>query len=409
MPNLKNLEKEIAINYYKKGLELFEKQKVREIDEEGSGNFIAFVDEGKESYDVQIKVDLKSFDIIENNCDCKENTPFCQHKVAVSLQIAKKGTKKTKVIAQKLKVKKKSEVEKLMDEIPEIELRNWLLELFSNDKMFQAKFKQRFKEDNVELSIEALQSQTNSLAKIELGNKKYIQLTSLTKILDLWRPYHNNVLKLIMPEIYLENNFNIFNSLLNLLYIYQSNLDSSTNKLEKYINEKFNLFQTNFDQLSNENKEILINLICNKLINLYSRIEYINLLINYLKTNNPINYKEILTKIFQVTTKLYNIDNATNLNILKFIIDKGEFNNYYSFVKLIPYFDEYNALILKELDNQQMYREGINFGEKFLNNYGYTLSNNKFIYDYLLKFSQNTNKSDKIDYYTKYIKKFFNR
>ena len=59
MPNLKNLEKEVAITYYRKGVELFEKQKVREIDEEGSGNYIAFVDDGKNSFDVQIKINSK--------------------------------------------------------------------------------------------------------------------------------------------------------------------------------------------------------------------------------------------------------------------------------------------------------------------------------------------------------------
>ena len=62
-----------------KRLILNKKLKVRELDEESNGVFVAFVDEGKDSYDVHISIDDKN-ELLKQECDCENKKP-CLHQV----------------------------------------------------------------------------------------------------------------------------------------------------------------------------------------------------------------------------------------------------------------------------------------------------------------------------------------
>jgi hypothetical protein len=55
------------------------KLKVRELDEESVGNFVSFIDEGKESFDVHVSVDT-NHELIKLECDCENKKP-CLHQV----------------------------------------------------------------------------------------------------------------------------------------------------------------------------------------------------------------------------------------------------------------------------------------------------------------------------------------
>ncbi|MBK8721948.1 MAG: hypothetical protein IPL95_06605 [Saprospiraceae bacterium] len=368
MPNLKNLEKEVAITYYRKGVELFEKQKVREIDEEGSGNYIAFVDDGKNSFDVQIKINSKTFDITENNCDCSESTPFCQHKVAVSLQIAKKGTIKTKVIANKLKMKKKSKVETLLDNTSELDLRNWVLELFTKDKSIAIQFSQRFEGDNILLDKDAIIQKTNELAKVVLGRKKFIQLSNLIKIFELWKPFHENILNKILPILHEEHKLLILLSLLDTIHEYEYNLDTNSNKFVKYIDLIFEKIENAILVSNEENRyKILSDLIKNiKKINYRTRF-----LIIILKTIETFP-KEKSDKIFfefmllfpSVLRFEYSIKKELYITTMK--LDK--LPSYYD--KILPsvHDDEYNTQVVVELIKYKIYDYGITFALEAIKN-----------------------------------------
>lgn len=234
MPNLKSLEKEISSIHYKKGLELFEKQKVREIDEEGSGNFVAFVDDGKISHDVQVQVNTKTFDVLAHSCDCGDPTPFCQHKVAVALQIAKKGTKTSSAISKKLKVKKKSKAEELLDTVSEIDLKAWLLEELEANKSLHFKFFYRFEQREAEVDVNAVLAKTHEIVKAVLGKSKHLDLNRLVAILALWKPYHEEVIQSLLSKVHLPDECLTLVAMINAIGVYKHRLNTTSNKLDKY-------------------------------------------------------------------------------------------------------------------------------------------------------------------------------
>ena len=56
--------------------------KVRECDEVDKNSFVAYVDDGTESYDVSIKIG-KGKVVEKHDCDCGGTAPFCKHKLAL--------------------------------------------------------------------------------------------------------------------------------------------------------------------------------------------------------------------------------------------------------------------------------------------------------------------------------------
>lgn len=75
---------------------------VRELDEEEPGHFVAFVDEGEETFDVHIQ--LKEENVQQMSCDCGQISTCCIHQAAVLVQLTQKGTK----IVSRPKIKKKT-------------------------------------------------------------------------------------------------------------------------------------------------------------------------------------------------------------------------------------------------------------------------------------------------------------
>lgn len=82
------------------------KTTVREFEEDKKNNFVCFVDDGKESYDVQITLNSSS-EIAQISCDCG-GEEFCIHKIALANHISKQDSGK---ITRTPKIKKVSEAE----------------------------------------------------------------------------------------------------------------------------------------------------------------------------------------------------------------------------------------------------------------------------------------------------------
>ena len=82
MLNIIDLESQFS----KQKINKAKKLSLREIEEDKKNNFICFIDEGEESYDVQISINEK-LDIIDSSCDCSEKG-FCNHVLAFAIHIS---------------------------------------------------------------------------------------------------------------------------------------------------------------------------------------------------------------------------------------------------------------------------------------------------------------------------------
>ncbi|AZB22308.1 hypothetical protein EG338_09625 [Kaistella haifensis] len=127
MLNIIDLESQFS----KQKINKAKKLSLREIEEDKKNNFICFIDEGEESYDVQISINEK-LEIIDSSCDCSDQG-FCNHLLALAIHIFEiknnKPTKKTK-----LKAKKISEAELAIENLNSEEIKGWILEFFKKIK-----------------------------------------------------------------------------------------------------------------------------------------------------------------------------------------------------------------------------------------------------------------------------------
>ncbi len=206
-----------------------EKNKVRECDEEQKGHFVAYVDDGDETYDVSINISTKG-EVTANNCDCKNNKLFCLHKTALLLHIGS-----DKKIVYKVKAKKKSKTESLLEQADSDALRDWIRELLSKNKdielsfvhHFAAKSGQLLPEDVVQITIEAV--------KAVVKNKKNIDATQLKKVVDLWTEVHTAIVNQYLANTANENGFENFNAIIDSCMKFTHIFEINSIRISKYV------------------------------------------------------------------------------------------------------------------------------------------------------------------------------
>ncbi len=231
--NLKNLAKEVGASYYKKGDSLIKKNAVRELEEQQKDKFIAFVDDGPDSFDVMIMLD-KKFEVIEHSCDCTEKYIFCEHKVAVALHLKDRGKSEVNSIAKKIRTKKIDELRQFIDAIEEQALKDWVYNLVKSNKEVNHIMMTNFEKKTIELDIKIITDRSQAMFKAILGKAKYYDASQLTKIISLWQPYHFDIIDEVMIDPTNEVRWNCMQHLLFTISDYKILARKSTNKLDKY-------------------------------------------------------------------------------------------------------------------------------------------------------------------------------
>ncbi len=204
-----------------KKLILNKKLKLRELDEEFKGVYIAFVDEGKESYDVHISIDSNN-ELIKSECDCEHRKP-CLHQVYLAQFIAEKK----QIILDKSKrksTKKIPEHHRLIDSIEEITLKNWLKNITDKNKALKFELMLQFNVNLFTLEtveqnlIDAIDSITNNRKKLNQS-----QINNLLNIFDkINKPIYDHIkdskdvqasiLLMILVTKTLNNHYNLIKS-----------------------------------------------------------------------------------------------------------------------------------------------------------------------------------------------------
>jgi hypothetical protein len=195
--SLKNFKK-----YFSDDVKLWSAQcTVRECDEEEKGFFVAFVDQGVHSFDVNAKINAKQ-EIVSCTCDCPNGNGYCQHKLALITHIVSNE----KVATPKLVKNKISPLDKVFEERNFDDLKTWLLKTFEKDKALQAEFIQDFTpiEQNF-LTQPELEKKLKELLRAVFGSKKKVETADFKKAMTLWENFALNHVKIYLhkPTLYL--------------------------------------------------------------------------------------------------------------------------------------------------------------------------------------------------------------
>jgi hypothetical protein len=229
---LKNFRTQLPDNLIKKA----EKLKVRDLDFYPNLGQMAFVEEGKEDFDVSLQIDASGI-ILQSNCDCGDQTAFCVHKAALLIFLEEKSPKKeTSKKEKKLNINNLSPLELRLMEVQEMELKTWLIQQFKKNKVLEFEFRQAFLERKLDFSPESVKALSREVEDSVVKNKKKrkLELSELQKIISLWKPAHKPVVAFYLEKPEDENHYKALVALMTSILAFYYRISNSTNKTHKY-------------------------------------------------------------------------------------------------------------------------------------------------------------------------------
>jgi hypothetical protein len=204
--------------------------KVRECDEVDKNSFVAYVDDGTESYDVSIKIG-KGKVVEKHDCDCGGTAPFCKHKLAL-LQHIEADPKPEKKVR---KVAKLSPTALLLESADTEKLKLWVLELIKKNKDIELSFVHHFSDEKKKYTPEEIREISLEAVKAVIGRRKNIEAGEVKKIVDVWTTIHNPIIDDYISDVSDKNAFINFDAIIEIVFTQQFSYAVSSNKFIKYI------------------------------------------------------------------------------------------------------------------------------------------------------------------------------
>lgn len=336
--------------------------KIREFEETEKGNFIAFVDDDIESYDVNIILTSNADSVEKASCDCNDKSAFCVHKVALFIFMKNGSTNKASesTTLKKMRKKKLSPLEELLDNIENAPLRSWLMVELNGNKELAFKFKTHFSKDANALSAEQFKLYGADTLKAILKTKKYIDNIHIKPILDIWNKYLESHIETIIHLIpskeffpyYLEiKSFHeeIYNRLKTNSTRVQTNFIKTSDRIYAYVtslpeSDQLTFFQNLLDVLAAKNLSKLDASIC--LTKIGPGIS---------KENFILCFHKLLANGFSLGA----MEEKYLTALITVVVEIGVLNELKSKFKVLSYYHDYNICLLKGLISIKEYDEVI--------------------------------------------------
>ncbi len=351
---------------------LAEKNKVRECDETEKGHFIAYVDDGKNSCDVSLTF-LPNGEISAHSCDCKNGSTFCRHKAALLLNLAN-GKKTKKAVKAK---KKESKSETILNDAELSELKEWVKSVIQKNKDIELSFIHYFSGKLQEYTPEEVTKLTNDAIKVVASNKKNVDVTQLKKLVELWTQVLEPVVQQYLGNVPGEKTFLNFHTLLEGCLTFQSKIDTTSNKVTKYVDD---LLQKSLESINNLVIEEAWDMAVSYFVQYIPkgtnavRMHYLLHLQNVIATSSEERKNKIidlLTDLYEKSypDEIYNGNQYTKI-IFGLVEENGLFSKYYNLFTPIRYENEFNKKLIKLLIENNYLDQAKNYCiQQILNNY----------------------------------------
>ena len=212
---------------------------VRECDEEEPGRYVAYVDEGEESRDVQLRVDAEGR-ISTLTCDCgKPANGLCVHKAAMVMHVSqlKSGRKAGRKSGKAGVARKQDLFETLLETANPEALRNWLSGILRKDKQLQLSFIQAFSTETRRYTCEDTTKSTIDGRKAVLKNRVKADVSEVKKLVDLWQKLHEPILGQYLSDPTDTQAFGTYLCLVAAIRNQHFEIRTGSNRLVKYLTE----------------------------------------------------------------------------------------------------------------------------------------------------------------------------
>ena len=329
---------------------LAEKNKVRECDETEKGHFVAYVDDGNDSYDVVLN--FTGNELSTHTCDCKNGHTFCRHKAALLMHIARGKKVKAPVKAKK----KENKTEILLDQIEATDLKEWVRNLLHKNKDLELSFIHYFSTIRQLYTPEDVKKLVAEAIKVVLGNRKTAEAIQLKRLTELWTEMLRTVVEQYQANVTDEGSFLNFHTMLEDIISVQYKIETTSNKLPKFVE---GLLQRSAEAINN----LQIEESWDKAIRYFIRYlirDQGGFRSHYLVHLNNIAAISIFArkeKITDLLVKQYgnalpeSRGNAHTYTKMIFLMVEANdlFSRYYTLFKPIPYDNDYNLKLIQLL------------------------------------------------------------
>lgn len=214
-----------------------EKFPLRELEETEKGHWVAFADDGPESFDVQVTLEKGA--VIQHSCDCGklDANGFCIHQLALLMQLS---TPKNKVAKPVTKRKVKEDpMTVLLNQLDTEDLKGWLKEVLYQQKDLAIAFTNRFGAKPMDYSNEDIQKITDSAVRSIVKNKRKIDQSELKKIVLLWKEVHEPVLAHYLSNIASVEKIDVLSNLYQSVHKWDLLFNIKSTKVDTYKKELF--------------------------------------------------------------------------------------------------------------------------------------------------------------------------
>ena len=356
--------------------------KVRECDEVDKNCFVAYVDDGTETFDVTIKIG-KGKVVEKHDCDCGGTIPFCKHKIALlqHIEADPKPEKKVK------KVAKLSPTAILLESADTEKLKLWVLELIKKNKDIELSFVHHFSEEKKKYTPEEIWAISLEAVKAVIGRRKNIESGEVKKIVDVWTTIHSPIIDDYLADVSDKSAFVNFNAIIDIVLSQQMGYAVSSNKFMKYIEslllkiiEPINkvVYEPSWEMaVGHFNKKIFSG--DREIKKLYLTFLTSLLTISSDERKAKLSFAMLEQFKIYVSGEKYQLVDY-NLTMLSIAESNDLFSQYHTCFKPLYFQNDYNIKLINILIEHDYYELAEQFCKEQINNN----SNNKFDYSYFI-------------------------
>lgn len=251
---------ELTMGFTAQQRKLAGKFPIREAEEMEKGHWVAFADDGGESYDVHIT--LAKGEVTMHSCDCGkyDRNGYCLHQLGLMIWLGEKDPGKVKRVKVAPKAKKGEEWMKLLESTDHCELKTWLAEVFRAQKDLALAFQQKFGETPETFTIEDIRRINMEAIKSVVKNRKNIDASELGKIIALWKTGHEKIVQYCLKNLADPTAYQLFEQLVEEIALCYNPRAMTWKKVNVYLKQLVSqLVKPMFGLVNDELWERLIN------------------------------------------------------------------------------------------------------------------------------------------------------
>lgn len=237
---------------------------VRELEEVHLGQYIAYVDQDHQSFDVGVTLENKKIKNLA--CDCDQADKMCVHKLALLLTIEQGGSNllypsvdieeaivgKNIKNKKSLRTKKLSPSEALLQNLDQQTIAHWLSNVFKKDKSLEQQFLLSFTPVQSVFTPEQVTQLAQKTIASVAGKRKTLEGTKIKKMLDLLDIAYEPIDGFVQINITKPVASEIFYAYLNELYDFDRRVKHYSKRLDTYVEKYIEKFALYIHQIKNQ-------------------------------------------------------------------------------------------------------------------------------------------------------------